>query len=158
MRFTASSLLGLCLVVATAGRADELAFAPYPEMVVEASGEAYAEFLPRLEAAIEGSGLMLLLRASASEGAGKRGVTIPGNAVYLVFRNDFAARMLEASVPAGFETPLRLYVTEGADGNATLSYRLPSDVFRPYGSGQLDAMAAELDPIVEKIATTALGR
>jgi uncharacterized protein (DUF302 family) len=75
-----------------------------------------------------------------------------------VFRNDFAARMLEASVPAGFEAPLRLYVTEGADGNATLSYRLPSDVFRPYGSGQLDAMAAELDPIVEKIATTALGR
>ena len=34
----------------------------------------------------------------------------------MVFRNDYAVRMLQASVPAGIEAPLRLYVTENADG------------------------------------------
>ena len=76
---------------------------------------------------------------------------IPGNAVFMVFRNDYAVRMLAASIPAGIEAPLRLYVTEGADGKASITYRTPSAVFAPYANGDLDAMARELDPVFEKI-------
>lgn len=83
---------------------------------------------------------------------------IPGNAVFEVFRNDYAVRMLEASVPAGIEAPLRIYVTENPDQTATLVYRLPSAVFAPYGKAQLDAMARELDPIFEKIVSDAAGK
>ena len=72
-----------------------------------------------------------------------------------VYRNDFAVRMLEASVPAGIEAPLRFYLTENADGTATLSYRAPSAVFKPYGSAELDAMASKLDPIFARIAAQA---
>jgi uncharacterized protein (DUF302 family) len=39
----------------------------------------------------------------------------------LVFRNDYAVRMLEASIPAGIEAPLRFYVTENPDGQTRLS-------------------------------------
>jgi uncharacterized protein (DUF302 family) len=75
----------------------------------------------------------------------------------MVFRNDCAVRMLAASVPAGIEAPLRIYVTENADGRASLTYRTPSSVFAPYGSAELDAMARELDPIFESIVQDAAG-
>jgi uncharacterized protein (DUF302 family) len=69
-----------------------------------------------------------------------------------VFRPDFAVRMLEASVPAGIEAPLRFYITENADGIATLTYRKPSAVFAPYEVPALNEMAKELDVIFANIA------
>lgn len=47
----------------------------------------------------------------------------------MLFRNDYAVRMLAASVPAGIEAPLRLYLTEGANGKASVTWRDPSAVF-----------------------------
>lgn len=64
--------------------------------------------------------------------------------------------MLRASVPAGIEAPLRIYLTEQADGTSRLTYRKPSAVFKPYGSAELDEMAAELDVIFEKIVRDAV--
>ena len=88
----------------------------------------------------------------------KFGIRIPGNAAIMVFRNDYAVRMLEASVAAGIEAPLRFYVTENAGGSATLSYRLPSAVFRPYRHAELDRLAGELDVLFARIAGDAAGR
>lgn len=111
----------------------------------------------RLEKSIEANKMGLVAQASASRGAAGRGIKIRGNAVLMVFRNDYAVRMLAASVPSGFEAPLRIYVTEGADGSTGVSWRTPSAVFGPYGSADLDAMARELDPIFEKIVRDATG-
>ena len=97
-------------------------------------------------------------RASTSMGAARRGIEIPGNGVYGAFRNDFAMRMLRASIPAGVEAPLRIYVTENADGTARLTYRRPGAVFKPYGNAELDAMAGELDIIFAKIVRDAVAR
>ncbi len=107
-----------------------------------------------LTQAVEANGMFVVSRACASCGAAKRGVTIPGNMVVGVYRNDFAVRMLEASVPAGIEAPIRFYLTEN-DGKASLTYRLPSAVFAPYDSAELDAMAAKLDQIWQAIVTQA---
>lgn len=111
-----------------------------------------------IEKAIDANGMGLVASASASRGAGARGVKIPGNMVLMVFRNDYAVRMLAASVPAGIEAPLRIYLTENAVGGTTISYRRPSAVFAPYGSAALDAMAKELDPVFEKIVQDAAGK
>lgn len=132
--------------------------APYPGTRVLKTPHAFAVLTQRVEKAIEANGMGLVAQASASRGAAARGVKIPGNAVLMVFRNDYAVRMLAASVPAGIEAPLRLYVTENADGTASLSYRTPSAVFAPYGNPALDALARELDPIFEKIAADASGK
>lgn len=99
--------------------------------------------------------MALVAQASASRGAASRGVKIPGNIVLMVFRNDYAVRMLEASVAAGIEAPLRIYVTEQVDGSTRVSYPLPSAVFRPYGDARIDAMAQELDPVFERIVRDA---
>ena len=129
--------------------------APYPGTIVMKTGHGFDQLVARLENAIAANKMGLVAQASASRGAAARGVKIPGNAVLMVFRNDYAVRMLKASVPAGIEAPLRLYVTENPDGTASITYRLPSAVFAPYGSSELDQMANELDAIFRSIVRDA---
>ncbi len=129
---------------------------PDPTTKVMPTGKSFDALVKSLDEAVKANGMFVVTRASASVGAKKRGVTIPGNMVVGVYRNDFAVRMLEASVPAGIEAPIRYYVTEEADGTATLTYVPPSSVFAPYGSADLDAMAAELDALFAAIAAQAV--
>lgn len=78
-----------------------------------------------------------------------------------VFNNDLAVRVLQVSTAAMIEAPLRLYVTENADGSATLSYKRPSAVFAPYldeGGAALEAIALDLDATLAKIAWQATTR
>lgn len=117
---------------------------------------SFSALVTRLDAAVAKHKMFVVTRASASKGAEARGVKIAGNMVVGVYRNDFAVRMLEASVPAGIEAPIRFYITEGKGGKATLSYRKPSVVFAPYAGGdKLKAMAGELDAIFAAIAKDA---
>jgi uncharacterized protein (DUF302 family) len=74
----------------------------------------------------------------------------------MIFNPHFAVRMLKASILAGIEAPLRLYVTEMKDGTAQLSYEEPSLTFKPYGVKELDEMARELDQIVKDIVQDSL--
>lgn len=117
----------------------------------------YAQLVTRLNAAITAENMFVVARASASIGASRRGVKIPGNMVVGVFRNDFAVRMLNASISAGIEAPIRFYVTENADGTGTLRYYWPSAVFARYDGGtDLMELGAELDRIWEAIANRAV--
>jgi uncharacterized protein (DUF302 family) len=131
---------------------------PLPGTVVLKTAHRFDALVTRLEAAIERHKMGLVAQASASRGAAARGVKIPGNLVLMVFRNDYAVRMLSASVAAGFEAPLRIYVTEDADGMATVTYRTPSAVFAPYRSRALDEMARELDAVLQNIVRDAAAR
>lgn len=125
------------------------------ELKAVATSKSFAELQSALEAAVTANEMIVVTRACASCGAAKRGLTIPGNMIVGVYRNDFAMRMLEASVPAGIEAPLRFYLTENDDGTVSLSYRSPSSVFAPYGNGKLDDVARELDVIWQKIVAGA---
>ncbi len=138
----------LALVVATAAPAGA---APLPGTRVIETGLAFDALWKRLQQAIKANKMGIVAQACASCGAKARGVKIPGNVVVMVFRNDFAVRMLEASPAAGIEAPLRFDLTENPGGTATLTYRAPSAVFAPYGGAGLEAMAGELDAIWEKI-------
>lgn len=119
---------------------------------------AYARLVERLDSAVAKSPLNVVTRASATLGAKSLGLTIPGNMVVGVYGPQFAVRMLEASIAAGIEAPIRFYITENADGTATLSWKKPSFVFAPYfadGGAKLEALAAELDAIFSAIADDA---
>ena len=130
---------------------------PYPGTVVVGTKHSYKDLVAGLNAAVKANKMGLVTRASATLGAASLGKTIPGNMVIGVYRPDFAIRMLDASVPAGIEAPLRFYITENADGTATLTWRKPSAVFAPYEVPALDEMARELDAIFDKIAADATG-
>ncbi|WP_421783848.1 DUF302 domain-containing protein [Kiloniella litopenaei] len=128
---------------------------PYEGMVVVKTEKSFKALADDLKASIKENKMGLVTRASASAGAANAGITIPGNMVVGVYRNDFARRMLTASVPAGIEAPIRFYLTESGDGTSVLTYRKPTAVFAPYNSADLDAMAKELDDIFEAIAKRA---
>ena len=147
--------IALAIVAAEPALADNPT--PYPGTVTLRSEHTFDELVARLEKSIEANKMGLVAQASASRGAAARGLKIPGNAVLMVFRNDYAVRMLASSVPAGFEAPLRLYVTVGQDGKASVTYRRPSAVFAPYQNAELDKLARELDPVFEKIVRDAVG-
>ncbi len=129
---------------------------PYSGTQSVTTGQPFGAFMENLQAAIKKNKMGIVAQASATKGAASIGKTIAGNHVLMIFRPDFAVRMLDASVAAGIEAPLRLYITEGTDGNATLSYRLPSHVFGVYDVPALDTMARELDTITAAIVADAI--
>src|SRR3989338_3951797 len=128
-------------------------FAPVPGVaqdgrVTAVSRTPFRQVAEALEKAIGEQKMALVCHANAQRGAAARGVTIKGNQVLMVFRNDFAVRLLGADPAAGFEAPIRIYVYENADGTATVTYLRPSAVFAPYSHPEVRAVAAELDPVV----------
>jgi uncharacterized protein (DUF302 family) len=144
------------LFVAAAAKADSIA--PREGWRVLKTEYKFDALVKRLEESVKANKMGLVTAASASAGAAGQGITIPGNRVVGVYRNDFARRMLKASIAAGIEAPIRFYITENSDQTATLSYKLPSTVFAPYfaeGGKALRKLAAELDEIFAKIADEA---
>ncbi|MDR9440973.1 MAG: DUF302 domain-containing protein, partial [Halomonas sp.] len=66
---------------------------------VTSTSLAYDELLEALREAVEAEGMFVVTEAGPTEAAANRGVSIPGNRVVGVFRNDFAVRILRLSVP-----------------------------------------------------------
>lgn len=130
---------------------------PLPGTVTVKTRYGFDALVSRVEKATADNKMGLVAQASASRGAAARGVKIPGNVVLMVFRNDYAVPMLNASVPAGIEAPLRIYITENPGGTASITYRTPSAVFAPYASPALDEMVKELDVIFQNIVRDAAG-
>jgi uncharacterized protein (DUF302 family) len=129
-----------------------------PGWVIERTEQGYAELIENVDGAVAASPLNVVTRASATVGAKSLGQDIPGNMVVGVFAPEFAIRLLEASLAAGIEAPLRLYITENPDGTATLSYKAAAHVLAPYaeeGGQALTALATELDTVLEQIADQA---
>lgn len=145
-------ILGLSLMLALPARAENPT--PYSGTQVIDVDQPFDGFLARLKKAIKANKMGLVASACADCGARAIGVTIPGNRVIMIYHPRFAVRMLKASVPAGIEAPLRLYITQHGN-KSRLTYRLPSHVFAPYQVPALDKMAAELDGIFAAIVEQA---
>lgn len=125
--------------------------------VVIETRHGFEPLIARVKEAVGANGMGVVTQAGPTGAAAARGITIPGNRVIGVFNNDFAVRMLRASEAAMIEAPVRFYVTEQADGTATLSYKTPSLVFSPYAGDDPAVMsiARELDAVFERIAAAA---
>ena len=120
------------------------------------SAAPFGRVAEALERAVTDEKMGLVCHANAQRAAAGRGVTIKGNQVLMVFRNDFAVRLLAADPAAGFEAPIRIYVYENADGTATVSYSPPSAVFASYRHPEVQAVARELAPIFKAIVDRGL--
>jgi len=125
--------------------------------VTARSRAPFARVAEALEQAITDQKMALVCHADAQKGAAARGVAIKGNQVLLVFRNDFAVRLIAADPAAAFEAPMRIYLYENPDGTATVSYVPPSVALAPFRHPGVRTVAAELDPIFKAIVGQALG-
>lgn len=148
----ASALLG-CFLLVMSFAAGAQAHDPR-ERVRVTSRHGFQTTLKMLQQAAKQNKIGIVNRASAQAGAKMIGVTIPGNQVWGLYHPRFAVRMLKASVEAGYEAPIRLYITEGKNGRVTVSYIKPSNIFAPYGNSDLNEMAKELDAIFSKVANS----
>lgn len=157
MRHVIGTVCGVSLMLLALTTPSGLAYDTLEGRVKLTTRMAFPTFAAALKQAITQQKLGLVCHANAQAGAASVGTTIRGNQVLMVYRPDFAIRMLAADVEAGFEAPIRLYIYENADGSATLSYVKPSTVFKPYKNAALDQLAAELDALVEAIVREALG-
>ena len=128
---------------------------PYSGTRIVDTGQPFDAFIKKLTTVIKANRMGIVGNACATCGAKTIGVTIPGNRVMMIFNPHFAVRMLKSSEASGIEAPLRLYITERPDGNARLTYRLPSHVFGAYKVPALDEMAKEQDVIFARIVSQA---
>ena len=120
----------------------------------------YWTLISRLEAAIKKHKLRVVTRASVRGAARQRKLGIPGNMVIGAFNDKYAARVMKANVAAGIETPIRFYITREENAKTTtLWFRRPSWVLSQYDrNGAMQAVAVELDAVMEKIVRDATKR
>ncbi len=149
------TLLVCCLGLLLALPAGAENPAPYSGMRTVETGRTFTAYVDRLKAAVRANRMGIVAHACATCGAKAIGVAIPGNHVVMIFHPRFAVRMLKASIASGIEAPIRLYVTENADGTARLTYRLASHTFGAYRVPALDAMAKDLDSVIARIVADA---
>ena len=153
-----AALILVATSILSAGQARAGETTAAPAIVTIPAAHDFNTMSGRLADAIAANGMLVVAKAFASAAAAKRGIEIPGDAVFLVFRNDFAVRMLAADAAAGIEAPIPIHLMELPGGKTAVAYRRPSDVFRPYRNAALDTMATELGGIFGRIAESATGQ
>ncbi len=132
---------------------------PLSGWAIYPSDKSYDQLVADTKTAVKENGLIVVTQAGPTKAAAARGITIPGNRVIGAFNNDYAVRVLQTSVNAMIEAPIRFYVTENDDGTATLSYKTPGFVFAPYvyeGGDPLREIASELDIKFQAVAESAV--
>ncbi|WP_424979061.1 DUF302 domain-containing protein [Leisingera sp. S232] len=150
-------LIAALLLAGSAADAGNLL--PRDGWAVHETAKPYAQLIKDVKAAAKAEGLGVVTQAGPTKAAAARGIHIPGNRVIGLFNNDFAVKILALSTAAMIEAPVRIYVTEEADGSATLAYKLPSHVFAPYtdeGGDALETLAIQLDRHFAHIAERAI--
>ncbi|WP_339768361.1 DUF302 domain-containing protein [uncultured Pseudosulfitobacter sp.] len=118
------------------------------------TGKPYDQLVADVKTAAKAHQMGIVTEAGPTGAAATRGITIPGNRVIGLFNNALAVQILNIDTHAMIEAPIRVYVTENADGTATLSYKLPSAIYAPYSS-DLTPVATELDATFAAIAAQA---
>jgi len=159
-RFSLTTLFAIALsALAFVTTASAQSIMELPGWVVMKSTHDYPTLVKRVNAAAKDHKIGTVTRASATVGAAKvLKKKIPGNMIVGLYHPRFAVPMLEASIAAGIEAPIRVYITENTDGTATLSYKKPSAVFAPYmkeGGDKLKNLAAELDKLFASLVKQA---
>ncbi len=107
-----------------------------------------------LSSGIEAENMRVVAHINGQANAAKMGKQVPADQILEVFRPDYAIRVWQACKPAGHDIPLRIHIYEDGD-DVMVACRMPSEVFAPFGSAELDAIGAELDVIFDNILAKA---
>ncbi|NNJ91434.1 MAG: DUF302 domain-containing protein [Gammaproteobacteria bacterium] len=109
-----------------------------------------------LLAGIEAQNMRVVAHINGQANAAKMGKEVPADQILEVFRPDFAIRVWSACKPAGHDIPLRIHVYEEGD-EVKIACRMPTEVFAPFESSDLDEIGKELDVLFDAILNTTTG-
>ena len=107
----------------------------------------------KLLGGVEAENMRVVAHINGQANAKKMGKEVPADQILEIFRPDFAIRVWGACKPAGHDIPLRIHVYEDGD-EVKVACRMPSTVFAPFDSDELNAIGAELDGIFGNILST----
>lgn len=112
------------------------------------------ETVTKLISGIEAENMRIVAHINGQANAAKMGKEVPADQILEVFRPDFAIRVWNACKPAGHDIPLRIHVYEEGD-EVKVACRMPTEVFAPFESSELDDIGMELDVIYNNILSYA---
>ena len=115
-----------------------------------------SEAVEALLAGIEAQNMRVVAHINGQANAAKMGKEVPADQILEVFRPDFAIRVWGACKPAGHDIPLRIHVYEEGP-EVKVACRMPTEVFAPFASDDLNEIGKELDDIFEAILGTVTG-
>jgi uncharacterized protein (DUF302 family) len=114
------------------------------------------EAVQALLAGIESENMRVVAHINGQANAAKMGKEVPADQILEVFRPDFAIRVWSACKAAGHDIPLRIHVYEEGD-EVKVACRLPTEVFAPFDSAELNEVGVELDGIFNNILSKITG-
>lgn len=120
-------------------------------MLVKTTPLGPDEAITALREAVAAENMRVVHHINGQANARLIGRDVPADQILEIFRPDFAIRVWAAHKPAGIDIPLRIHVYVDAEGGTTVQCRMPREVFAPYGSDALMAVADDLEPVFAAI-------
>lgn len=126
-----------------------VAFAASPAAAQEArvsipSNKSFEQTVDAFKMAVSKSGMMVMSTVDQGNMLKMTGLEMKGT-LFLVGNPNVGKQVFEHNPAAGLYLPLRVYIYQGSDGKAYLSYDKPSVVLKPFNNASIDQTASMLD-------------
>jgi len=123
------------------------------EVVEKVFAASYDQAVAKIEAAVKGSGLMIIGEPNYKSMQRMVGRQIRDAKKYFVFRPDLGTQVFENDYNAALELPMEILIYDRGDGKTVVRYRKPSVALGNYSG--LGGLGKTLDGVIERIVGAA---
>lgn len=108
------------------------------------SNKSFEQTVDAFKMAVSKGGMMVMSTVDQGNMLKMTGLEMKGT-LFLVGNPNVGKQVFEHNPAAGLYLPLRVYIYQGSDGKAYLSYDKPSVVLKPFNNSNIDETASMLD-------------
>ena len=108
------------------------------------SNKSFEQTVDAFKTAVSKGGMMVMSTVDQGNMLKMTGLEMKGT-LFLVGNPNVGKQVFEHNPAAGLYLPLRVYIYQGSDGKAYLSYDKPSVVLKPFNNASIDQTASMLD-------------
>ena len=134
-----SSMLAAVLMTFSAGAA-----MAQDQRVSIPSNKSFEQTVDTFKMAVSKGGVMIMSTVDQGNMLKMTGLELKGT-LFLVGNPNVGKQVFEHNPAAGLYLPLRVYIYQGSDGKAYLSYDKPSVVLKSFNNSSIDQTAGMLD-------------
>lgn len=108
------------------------------------SNKSFEQTVDAFKMAVNKGGMMVMSTVDQGNMLKMTGLEMKGT-LFLVGNPNVGKKVFEQNTAAGLYLPLRVYIYQGSDGKAYLSYDKPSVVLKSFNNSSIDETAGMLD-------------
>jgi len=108
------------------------------------SNKSFEQTVDAFKMAVNKGGMMVMSTVDQGNMLKMTGLEMKGT-LFLVGNPNVGKKVFDQNAAAGLYLPLRVYIYQGSDGKAYLSYDKPSVVLKPFNNSHIDETAGMLD-------------